>query len=262
MASNMIENAGFENKVKKSRLPAKLDFIQSASGLALALFMWAHMLLVSSILLGKDAMYHVSKFLEGKYIFGEAYPILVSFAGITIFIIFIAHAVLATSKFPNNWKQFKEYRAHMKMMNHSDTSMWFTQMYTGFAMFFLGSIHLYIIISHPAEIGPYASSDRIVSEWMWPIYILLLLAVEFHGGIGLYRLAVKWGWFDGKNPRQNRKRLKTAKWAITVVLLVLGFATLAAYIKIGIEHKDKAGERYEISENRSLEISPIQIIKT
>lgn len=258
----MIENAGFENKVKKSRLPAKLDFIQSASGLALALFMWVHMLLVSSILLGKDAMYHVSKFFEGKYILGESYPILVSFAGITIFIIFIVHAAVATRKFPNNWKQYKEYRAHMKMMKHGDTSLWFTQMFTGFAMFFLGSIHLYVIISHPAEIGPYASADRVVSEWMWPLYILLLIAVEFHGGIGLYRLAVKWGWFDGKNPRQNRKRLKTTKWVITIVLLTLGVLTLAAYIKIGIEHKDKAGERYEISENRPTENNAFQIINT
>ncbi len=82
---------------------------------------------------------------------------------------------------------------------------------------------------------------------MWPLYILLLLAVEFHGSIGLYRLAVKWGWFDGKNPRASRKRLKKAKWIVTVVFLTLGVLSLAAYIKIGIAHKDKVGERYEIS---------------
>jgi hypothetical protein len=29
-----------------------------------------------------------------------------------------------------------------------------------------------------------------------------------------------------------------------VFFLTLGFLTLAAYIKIGIEHKDKVGERY------------------
>ena len=102
-------------------------------------------------------------------------------------------------------------------------------------------------MTHPAEIGPYASSDRVWSEFMWPLYILLLLAVEFHGSIGLYRLAVKWGWFDGKNPRASRKRLKKAKWIVTVVFLTLGVLSLAAYIKIGIAHKDKVGERYEIS---------------
>jgi hypothetical protein len=41
-----------------------------------------------------------------------------------------------------------------------------------------------------------------------------------------------------------RHRLKVLKWAITVFFLVLGFATLAAYIKIGIEHQGHYGERY------------------
>jgi fumarate reductase subunit C len=42
---------------RKSRWPAKLDWLQSASGLVLGLFMWGHMFFVSSILLGKDAMW-------------------------------------------------------------------------------------------------------------------------------------------------------------------------------------------------------------
>ena len=35
---------------------------------------------------------------------------------------------------------------------------------------------------------------------MWPLYLVMLFAVEFHGGIGLYRLALKWGWFEGARP--------------------------------------------------------------
>ena len=79
---------------------------------------------------------------------------------------------------------------------------------------------------------------------MWPLYLVLLFAVELHGGIGLYRLAVKWGWFSGSNPDATRARLKTLKWALTVFFLALGLATLAAYIKIGIEHAPHAGETY------------------
>jgi len=71
-----------------------------------------------------------------------------------------------------------------------------------------------------------------------------LLAVELHGGIGLYRLAVKWGWFTGNDANATRRRLKLSKWTITVFFLVLGFATLAAYIKIGIEHRGRYGEPY------------------
>jgi fumarate reductase subunit C len=118
------------------------------------------------------------------------------------------------------------------------------QVYTGFAMFFLGSVHLYVMLTHSAEIGPYESADRMVSAWMWPLYLLLLLAVELHGGIGLYRLAVKWGWFEGKNPNATRNRLKLMKWALTVFWLGLGLTTLAAYMKIGFEHRAHAGEPY------------------
>ena len=79
---------------------------------------------------------------------------------------------------------------------------------------------------------------------MWGLYLLLLFTVELHGGIGLYRLAVKWGWFEGRDPNATRARLKKLKWAITAFFLILGLVTLAAYIKIGMEHADRYGERY------------------
>ncbi len=243
--SDLIE--GYIGKTvegKKSRLPARLDFVQSATGGFLALFMWAHMLLVSSILVSKDLMYSVTKMLEGSFIVDGGNPIFVTFAGLGVFAIFIVHAALGMRKLPGSFKQYQVMKAHSKNMQHDDTKLWFIQAFTGFAMFFLGSIHLYVISTHSAEIGPYASADRVWSEYMWPLYILLLLAVEFHGTIGLYRLCIKWGWFDGANPRETRKKLKKVKWGLTVFFLVLGFLSLAAYIKIGIEHADKAGERY------------------
>lgn len=225
-------------------VPARLDFLQSASALFLGLFMWGHMLLVSSILLGKDAMYAVTRFFEGYYFFGKAYPVIVLLAVALVFAIFILHALLAMRKFPGNWRQYRAFVRHKNGLAHADTSLWFVQAYTGFAMFFLGSVHLYVMLTHPGDIGPYASSDRVWSEWMWPLYLLLLLAVEFHGGIGLYRLAVKWGWFEGKDPRSTRSRLMRLKWGITGFLLTLGLLTLVAYMKIGSEHADRAGERY------------------
>ncbi|PCI30521.1 MAG: succinate dehydrogenase/fumarate reductase cytochrome b subunit [SAR324 cluster bacterium] len=235
--------------VRKSRIPAKLDFYQSATGLILGLFMWVHMLMVSSILLGKDAMKFVAGMLEGSILRGEGdhgYPILVTLAAMGIFTLFIIHAALAVRKFPANWKQHKVFRQQMSMMNHDDTNYWYTQFITGFIMFFLGSVHLFIIMTHPDKIGPYASADRVVSEWMWPLYLVLLFAVEFHGTIGLYRLAVKWGWFDGADPRATRKKLKAFKKALTIFFVVLGLASLGAYVKIGVEqiNNDNVGGRY------------------
>ncbi|MGA1933712.1 fumarate reductase cytochrome b subunit [Arcobacter sp. YIC-464] len=246
--SDLIE--GYLGKTvegRKSRLPAKLDYLQSATGLFLALFMWAHMLLVSSILISEDFMYKVTKLLEASFIFEGGNPLLVTIAAAVVFVIFIAHAGLGMRKLPGNFKQYQVMKAHAKHMNHDDTKLWFTQAGTGFAMFFLGSVHLYIIMTNSADIGPYASADRIWSEWMWPLYILLLLAVELHGTIGLYRLCVKWGWFDGDNPRENRVKLKKVKWGLTVFFLVLGFASLAAYMKIGIDqvNNNNVGNKYQ-----------------
>ena len=76
---------------KKSRMPAKLDYFQSASGLILGLFMWGHMLMVSSILISKDFMYAVTKFFEGSFIIEGGAPILVSGFALFIFIVFISN---------------------------------------------------------------------------------------------------------------------------------------------------------------------------
>ncbi len=226
------------------RIPAWLDFLQSGTGLFLALFMWAHMAFVSSILISKDAMYAVTQFFEGEFFFGKPYPALVTFIVALVFLIFIAHAALALRKFPASYQQYQGFLAHRKRLQHNDTSLWLIQVITGFAMFFLGSAHLYTMLTHSADIGPFASADRVWTGGTWWLDLLLLLAVEFHGGIGLYRLAVKWGWFDGSDPRRNRIRLKRFMWGLIGFLTLLGILSLAAYMSIGFDHAERNGERY------------------
>jgi len=235
-----------QDTIRKSRVPARLDFFQSATGLILGLFMWAHMCLVASIIIGKDAFYFVAKLMEASFLSptGEGYPILVSFAAIGIFTLFIIHAALGVRKFPANWRQLKILKQHVIMLNHGDTTLWFIQFITGFIMFFLGSVHLYFMITHPSMIGPYASADRIISEWFWPLYLVLLFSVELHGTIGLYRLCVKWGWFDGKDPRKTRRKLQAFEKILSVVFILLGITALIVFSYIGIEHKDRVGQRY------------------
>ena len=236
--------AGRTRALRKSRWPARLDWLQSASGLALGLFMWGHMFFVSSILLGKDAMWHVTKFFEGYHLFGRAMPWLVSIVVAVVIVLFIGHALLAVRKFPISYRQYRAFADHKNDMHHGDTTLWWWQVITGFALFFLASVHLYIMLTQPETIGPYGSADRMWTDRMWPLYLVLLFAVEIHGGIGLYRLMQKWGWFAGPSPDATRARLKTLKWALTVFFLVLGVATLMAYVKIGIEHAPHAGQPY------------------
>lgn len=232
---------------KKSRIPAKLDFLQSATGLFLATFMIFHMLFVSTILISEDFMFTVTKAFELSFLFegGSTIPVFIAIS--VVFAVFIFHAFLALRKFPINYKQYIRLKTHSKLMKHSDTNLWIVQITTGFALFFLGSVHLYTMLNNSGNIGPFASADRVYSDYMWVLYVVLLVAVEFHGAIGLYRLSIKWGWFEGGNAQESRKKLKKAKMILTVVMLTLGVMTLLAYMKIGQEHQANYGERYNPS---------------
>ena len=240
----VIEGTGLADRKRKSAWPARMDLAQSATGLALGLFMWGHMLLVSSILVSKDAMWGVTRFFEGYFFLGEAFPGLVSAIVAIVFALVAVHAFLAMRKFPANYRQYRDFIGHRRMLAHGDTTLWWVQAVTGFLLFFLAAAHLYQMMMHPGDIGPYESADRVWSGRWWPLYLVALFCVELHGGIGLYRLAVKWGWPIGADPSTARRRLQALKWAITVFFIALGLASLAAYMKIGHDHAGRVGERY------------------
>src|SRR5262245_18138752 len=69
----VIAGVGLDQKTRKSHWPARLDLVQSASGLFLGLFMWGHMAFVSSILISKDAAIScdlLSTVISARYISG------------------------------------------------------------------------------------------------------------------------------------------------------------------------------------------------
>jgi fumarate reductase subunit C len=232
----LVAGVGLAERPRKSRWPAKLDWAQSASGLVLGLFMWGHMFFVSSILISPDAMWMVTKAFEGYFFFGTSHPLIVSGVVAVVLALLVGHAALAMRKLPGSWKQLQTFAAHRRMLAHEDTTLWWVQALTGFALFFMATVHLYQMLMHPGAIGPYESAARVWHGW-WPLYLVLLLAVELHGGIGLYRLAVKWGWFEGADPAASRRRLRTVKWLLTAFFLVLGLFTLLAYLRIGQEQQ-------------------------
>ena len=224
--------------------PARLDLVQGASGLALVLFMWVHMFMVSSILLGEDAMWLVSRGFEGEFLFGRPLPLLVSAIAAIVFCIFLLHALVAMWKLPGSYREYRVIWQHSQRLQHTATSLWLVQVGTGLVLMFLASIHLYEMLMHPDQIGPYASADRVVSGQMWLLDLLLIFAAEVHAGVGLYRLIMKWDLFgltQGAQRRRNTARLITG---IVVFYLLLGLLTFAAYVRIGLDHREQAGERY------------------
>ncbi len=220
--------------------PARLDLLQGASGLLLVLFMWAHMTFVSSILVSEEAMYRVSLMFEGYYVFGSSHPWLVSVVALAITALLMLHAVLAMRKFPQNARQYADFLAHRRRMHHTDTTLWWWQLVTGFLLFFMAPAHLYTMFSQADQIGPYASSWRVYST-QWPLYLVLLVVVEIHAALGLYRLIVKWGWLRSV----SRKYLRMIIGGLAVYLVLHGVSTLLAYYKLGETLRDTPGLRYQ-----------------
>jgi fumarate reductase subunit C len=250
---NYIIEGLIDKKVdgKKSRIPARLDFLQSATGLVLAIFIKFHIIFVSSILISNEFMHQVEIILAGGLFVDGGTPKFIIGSSLIAFFIIVIHAILALRKFPNSYRQYRNFRSHTMMYNHSDTKLWALQVLTGFVLFFVASIHLYQMALNPSDIGPYQSSDRIFTDGAWMLYIVLLIAVELHATIGLYRLIVKWGWFEGKNYKESRKRFQKFRNIVIAFYLVLGLLSLGAYMKTGYDHKDNYGEKYISSmENR------------
>ena len=230
----------------KSRMPARLDRWQSLTGLVLAVFIVGHLFFTSSILLGKEAMYKETKLFEGAMLFDAPAPWLVSLAAAIISVVFVLHAGLAMRKFPYKWKEYKVLKTHAWSLGHTDTILWMVQAGSGFAMFFLGSVHLWMMMTLPDKIGPYASSDRIYTDELGWLYALLLAAVIAHAMIGLYRLSVKWGIAVGSDPRRGRRRNKKLMWGAIVFFALMSYGALATYWSIGYEHRDRYSQRYEV----------------
>ena len=192
------------DRARASRWPARLDLTQSAPGLVLALFMWGHMVFVSSILLGKDAMWTITKFFEGYFFFGRSYPWIVSLRGRDGHRAHRHACAARAAQVPDQLPAVRDVpRPHADDAARGHDAVVLAGV-TGFALFFLAS-RAPVRHAHagPDRIGPFESADRVWSDHFWPLYIVLLLAVELHGGIGLYRLAVKWGWLAGPDPERD-----------------------------------------------------------
>ncbi len=232
-------------KEKIDKTPARLDFLQSFTGLILALFITGHIMFEASILISNEMMYKVTIMFEGYYFFGETYPGIITFLAAAISVIFVIHAAIAMKKIPSSYRNYRVIRNHMKEMKHEDSSLWMIQVITGFMMFFMGSVHLYIMMTQPADIGPYASSNRVVNEYMGPLYFMLLISVVSHAFIGLYRLAMKWGFMEGKNTKVSRARFKFLMKAMIAIYIIVGLSSLAKYTYIGLEHDFSDGVKYK-----------------
>ncbi|WP_462104202.1 fumarate reductase cytochrome b subunit [Campylobacter concisus] len=209
---------------KKSRIPAAWDRWQSITGFILACFILCHMVFTSTILLGKDAFNAVVGFAEAKFLFGEATWWITNVIATVIFVVFVTHAFLAMRKFPANYRQYLMFRGHKDRMKHLDTTLWWFQFLTGFALFFAASAHLIDII-----FGGHITADNSAKNFhqLEIFYFALLVFMVVHASVGMYRLYVKWVSIDGVNKHEMFAKRNKAK---TVVFVIYGILAVIALI--------------------------------
>ena len=234
MRSAEITTQGYVRS-DRNRWPARLDALESGSGLALAVFMLLHTLFAASILLGPEAMGTMAKAFEGYYLLGRTSVAPVIVVTLVITGLFALHAALAIRKIPSSYRQYAAMNRARAELRHPDTTLWWWQVVTGFVLMFLAGIHLFGVLAHPERLNPAGAAEHVWSGRAWMLYLVLLPAVELHLGIGLYRLAMKWGWFGARRPAETRRRLKIAMWALIGTYVALGTAGLLAYVRLGIE---------------------------
>ena len=237
-ANSSIEKSGQKASPKQVEARRQLfyELVSGGSGLVLALFMWGHMLLVGSILTGERGFDWLASGLEDFYI---AQPTVV-----VISILFLVHAAMASRKIPAQLAERRRMRTLASGLRkpaanatgravpfnpHLESMLWIWQVRTGMVILVLGSFHLILIavdLLTPLfgeRVGiEAATSVARVGAGLWVLYGVLLVCVEFHASVGLYRLAVKWG----VGTRLTRKTLWRLERVIFYVFLGLGLVTL------------------------------------
>jgi len=193
--------------------PNRLDFIQALSGALLILFLWAHLLLVSSVIISPTLMNWIGWFFEATYMAQIGGPI--------IFLLMIYHFIIAARKMPFRAGELGIFWKHAKQLRHKDTWLWLVQVATAVVILVMASIHMYTVLT-TLPITAARSAARVQEGWL-PFYLLLLPMAELHVGIGFYRLGVKYGYIT----RASRSRWQRNEYAMTGIFIVIGLLTLA-----------------------------------
>ncbi len=206
--------------VRPSKRDAVLDWLQMLTGAGLILFMWCHMLLVSSVVISPKIMNAIAYFFEATYMAQVGGPL--------IFLTFLLHFVLAARKIPFRADGQVTIWRHARMIKHRDTWLWVIQAVTAMVILVLGSIHMWVVLTD-LPITAAKSAARIQSGFWFIFYMILLPCVELHVSIGFYRIAVKWGFVKDS----GRSAFKKGENTLFLTFMVIGVITLIRFMLLG-----------------------------
>ena len=222
------EAASRQSKTSEAYLKAKRtlrnEWISGLTGAILAVFICGHLILESSILLGKDAYQWTVHLLEVTIPISKPVIIVITF-------VFFIHFVWASRKIPGKFEERKrmmelgklikgakklwiqDKKLETSLRNHFETSLWIWQVRTGMIVLATGAFHLILVAwniftnmgvagQEPGLSAEVATSR--VESGLWILYAILMFTVVAHMAIGVYRLLIKWfadTWFVRKYSR-------------------------------------------------------------
>jgi fumarate reductase subunit C len=206
---------------KSGKWDGALDWLQMLSGASLILFMWCHMLLVSSVVISPRLMNAIAGFFEAT--------MMAQVGGPLIFLVFLFHFTLAARKIPFRAEGQKTIWQHARMMHHGDTWLWVIQVVSAMLILVMGSIHMWVVLTD-LPITAAKSAARVQSGFWAVFYLFLLPLAELHVGIGFYRIAVKWGFIKDR----ERGRFKRGENLLTGMFIAIGLITLVRFLFLSI----------------------------
>lgn len=206
---------------KSGKWDGAMDWLQMLSGASLILFMWCHMILVSSVVISPGVMNAIAEFFEST---GMA-----QVGGPLIFLVFLMHFVLAARKIPFRFDGQKTLWQHARMMRHGDTWLWVVQAVSAMIILIMASIHIWVVLTD-LPITAIKSAARVQGGFWAVFYLFLLPLVELHVGIGFYRIAVKWGFVKDA----DRKKFKRGENLLTMMFIAIGLVTLIRFMFLSV----------------------------
>ncbi|MBI4339393.1 MAG: hypothetical protein HY680_05520 [Chloroflexi bacterium] len=204
------------NQVRIARATAFMEIALTLTGLALSLFMLMHLGLLFSILLGRTSMDALARFLERYFLLQIGASFLVLFL--------VMHVMLVMRKVPTTLTRQWAMLRHMRAMKHWDTWTWAFQGVSGIALLVLVAIHIWVVLTD-LPVQSAKSGERVFQIYLW-FYIPLVVLVESHLNVGLYRAAAKWHVL-------SRRLAHPILLVFTGMVLGLGVAILVTFYRVG-----------------------------
>ncbi|WP_022656855.1 fumarate reductase [uncultured Desulfovibrio sp.] len=191
---------------------SRLDFWQALSGAALALFICVHLLLEGSVVISPKLTNGIAWLLEVTFMAQVAAPCLV--------LLILFHFWIAARKMPFRAGELGVFVRHSKSLREADTWLWLVQVFTAVVILAGAFFHVYTVMTN-LPINVEGSAKRLRDGWL-AFYAVFLPCVILHTGIGVYRLAVKYG-VCAKTARELWRKWV---WIVMGCYLVLGVLAL------------------------------------